>query len=208
MRHMPATLGVREESDETAELQDLLSRLQTYHVYGEFGLTMDEIKEGPRKMVNELKELFPNRAKVLKKCGYLLETLKDKNAHAGDIEVPLREFIEQMKIIQNKDENTDNKNMTELANKWQSLRIALITYRYESSTYTPDSHRPMTKDKNGVYQMEPRIDLKASAPVNEARYVLMFVMRSYIARFGKKVIEIFYHQTLSKRYFEHWDVND
>lgn len=201
---MPATLRVREESDETAELQDLLSRLQTHQVDAEFGGIMDAVK----KAGNELKELWPDRAKVLKKCGYLLEAIQDKNACAGRIEQPLKAFIEQMKKIQNKDENTDNENMKQLAYKWQSLRIALIMYRYESYANTPDSERPMTKDKNGVYRMVPRIDVKASAPVNEARYVLMFVMRQYIARFGKKVIDIFYHHQLSKRYFEHWNFYD
>jgi hypothetical protein len=198
---MPATLRLREESDGTAELQDLLSRLQTYQVDGEFGGLLDNIRRGAKKAANEIKELWPDRAKVLKKCGYLLDTLKDKKACAGDIEVPLQAFIEQMKKIQDKDENTDNENMTQLAYKCQVLYRSFIVYRLASYEHTPDRERPKDARTN---ELVPRIPVENSKPVNDAREKLTFVMRQYVARFGQKVTVKFFYNQLPKRYYEHW----
>ena len=168
MIRMPATLRLREESDGTAELQDLLSRLQTYQVDGEFAGLTDIFRAN-----------FPNRATVLEKCQNLLTVTGNEKTNAtspkvlvddaAQIERDLGLFIDQFKKIEDKDENTDNENMTQLAYKWQPLHRALISYKNDSR-------------KAGITETGNTIK------VNSCVDLLREVMQNYIKRFGQKLI--------------------
>ena len=85
---MPQTLHLHEESDQTAELQDLLSRLQTPEVDGKFGGILDV-----RRNTNSLRGI--TRANILKICEKLS---KEQHTSAAklpvDTKTTLLEFME------------------------------------------------------------------------------------------------------------------
>jgi hypothetical protein len=182
---MPATPLMRRESDQTAELQDLLSRLQEPQVDGELAGFTDLVKRSR----NALKVVYANRATVLEKCQNLLTVTANEKTNnmspdvlvqdAAQIERVLGEFIEEFKKIENKDENTDNETMTQVAFKWQSLHLALIWYKRDSRN-------------DDVTQTENTIK------VNSCVDLLNEVMQYYIKRFGHKLIGKFYYTGLGR----------
>jgi hypothetical protein len=87
---MHETLRLREESDQTAKLQDLLSRLQTPEVDGEFGGVLDVL----RKSTNSLSGI--TRAKVLKMC---VQLWKDQQTTTAKLPVDTKNTLEEFMIL-------------------------------------------------------------------------------------------------------------
>ena len=138
---MSATLRLREASDETAELQDLLSRLQTSEVGGEFvGGTWD----GYYKTVNYLHGI--NCKKILSICDDICTAQKDADDIAKfkvETNATFLEFMDELKLPLNKKQ--EKANMNKLAAIWKRLRPEMQWYvdtyvHTETSAATTHTH--------------------------------------------------------------------
>jgi hypothetical protein len=116
---MPATLRLREQ-DQTAELHELLSRLQTHEVDCKFGGILDV-----RRNTNSLRGI--TRANILKICEKLS---KEQDTSAAklpvDTKTTLLEFMELLGIKYN--ENDKKAYMTKVGVKWKILDAELTAY--------------------------------------------------------------------------------
>lgn len=176
---MPATLRLREQ-DQTAELHELLSRLQTSKV-DEFGGIMDII----RREREGLKDAFPDRQRVLEKCQVLLIATGIESARALLINSYLIKFMEKFKKIEDKHENNDNETMTQVAIEWRHLKFELRAYANESNPYFEEKR----KSRNVSKGRPPPVSERDAADVNSAGKRLQNVMHNYIGRSGKKLKE-------------------
>jgi hypothetical protein len=118
---MPATLRLREESDQTAELQDLLSRLQTPEVDGEFGGMLDSV----RRQTNSLRGI--NRKSIVELCNNLINEQKKTSAKLADeTKQTLDQFIS---LLETKyDDNTKKAYIKKLGANWKILEAELNSY--------------------------------------------------------------------------------
>ena len=118
---MPATLRLREASDETAELQDLLSRLRTPEVGGEFGGLVD----GYHRTVNNLYGI--NRKNILETCNKICEAQKNSIAKLKDeTEKTLHEFMQELSLPP--DKKQEKANINKLGAIWKTLKPEMILY--------------------------------------------------------------------------------
>ena len=120
---MSATLRLREASDETAELQDLLSRLRTPEEGGEI---VGGFVDGWHRTINYLHGI--NRKNILETCNKICEVQKDSIAKLNDeTEKTLHEFMEELNITP--DKKQEKANINKLSAIWKTLKPEMILYR-------------------------------------------------------------------------------
>lgn len=121
---MPATLRLREASDETAELQDLLSRLLTPEVGGEIG---GGWWDGWNRTVNYLHGI--NCKNILVICNLIVKAQDSSQTKLIEqTQVTLNDFIRQLGTQQEKTEAEEKARIAKLGGIWGILKAELQMY--------------------------------------------------------------------------------
>ena len=135
---MSATLRLREASDETAELQDLLSRLRTPEVGGEF---VGGWSDNWYRTVNYWSGI--NCKNILVICNQIVTAQKDSSTKLiAQTQVTLNEFIEELGKPEEKKKAEQKARIATLGGIWGILKAELQMYVGSDRTKLPIDAKP------------------------------------------------------------------